>query len=239
MRCFITCITSLLLSVTLREALRSFSAAPAAVIAWLAAGFPILSFSYQAPVVALRDQHQLSLLENRRAAVHISGLTCAVLEMHPFLICVSSSPLRFPWLSFGYLRPFFLSLSCCLEAKSASAVAVSSLETNSSIGASLSVKSSTEIPLFHSSVHSTCLKEKSKVETYQRKVISSLKINRWKIQSFISAFNLGIFPQSSLVRSRHWQIRLSTTHEYSLQESKRVLFSPPHLWININLTSSC
>ena len=49
----------------LQEALRSFSPAAAAVIACLAAGFPVLSFSYQAPVVALRDQHQLFLSENR------------------------------------------------------------------------------------------------------------------------------------------------------------------------------
>ena len=92
----ITSITFPLLSVLLQEVLRLFSAAPAAVIARLAAGFPVLSFSYQAPVVALRDQHQLSLSENRGAAVHISGLTCAVLEIHLFLICVSSSPLKFP-----------------------------------------------------------------------------------------------------------------------------------------------
>lgn len=99
------------------------------------AGFPVLSFSYQ-------------------VALHISGLTCAVLEIHTFLIYVSSSPLSFPSLSSGYLRPF-LFLYCCLEAKSAWAVAVSSLKINS-----------------------------SKVEIYQRKVISIWKINKCKIQSF-------------------------------------------------------
>ena len=58
-------------------------------------------------------------------------------------------------------------------------------------------------------------------------------------QCFISTFNFGILLQFSLLRSCHLQIQLSTTHEYSLQESKRISFSPSHLWININLTSSC
>ena len=127
LKCFITSITLLLLSVILQEALRLFSASPAAAIAWLATGFPVFSLSYQAPVITLVNISFLS--QNWWAAVHIWP------DLHRFgdpffcdlrVIVSLKFSIAFFWIS----SAFSVSLSCCLEAKSMSPVALSSLETN-------------------------------------------------------------------------------------------------------------
>ena len=68
---------------------------------------PVLSLLVKAPVFELHGPHQPFLSKTLRVVMRFSGLTCGVLEIHTFVISVSSSPLSFP-LPFLVCRQPFL-----------------------------------------------------------------------------------------------------------------------------------